>query len=201
MLDAKPRTLALLAVALACEPQTPADTTTTESTSAPAGSETTTASDDSGEVAALGIEVVEPALVDPDGGSQLLVHGTGFEPGMLARIAGVEVAALEWIDATTLRQHRRRLALRHGPSMSAKTQPGLVHFLRGSHAPRARRPGDGTGYAVTSGLVLREYRQPPPLPSFTDPSRGAASATQIVMTVFLLPPVAPCNTHRKRLRS
>jgi hypothetical protein len=42
MLDAKPRTLALLAVALACDPQTPADTTTsTESTSEPAGSDAT----------------------------------------------------------------------------------------------------------------------------------------------------------------
>ena len=106
MLDAKPRTLALLAVALACNPETPADTTTTtttESTSEPAGSDATTLNDDSGEVAVLGIDVVEPALVDPDGGSQLLVHGTGFEPGMVARIAGVEVTALEWIDAGALR--------------------------------------------------------------------------------------------------
>ena len=102
MLDAKPRTLVLLAVALGCNPETPADTAPA-STSEPAGSDTTTPTDDSGEVAALGIDVVEPALVDPDGGSQLLVHGTGFEPGMVARIGGVEVAALEWIDAATLR--------------------------------------------------------------------------------------------------
>ena len=104
MLDTKPRTLALLAVALACAPQTPASTTTeSTSTSAPPGSDTTRPTDDSGEVAALGIDAVEPALVDPDGGSRLLVHGTGFEPGMVARIAGVEVAGLEWIDAATLR--------------------------------------------------------------------------------------------------
>ena len=52
MLDAKPRTLALLAVTLACNPETPADTTTTGSTSEPAGSDTTTPTGDSGEVAA-----------------------------------------------------------------------------------------------------------------------------------------------------
>ena len=100
MLDAKP--LALLAIALACDPQTPAETTA-QSTSEPTGSDTTTPNDDIGEVIALGIEVVEPALVDPDGGSQLLVHGVGFEPDMVARIAGVEVVALEWIDGATLR--------------------------------------------------------------------------------------------------
>jgi hypothetical protein len=59
--------------------------------------------DDSGEVAALGIDVVVPALVDPDGGSRLVVRGTGFEPGMIARIGGIEVAAIEWIDAGELR--------------------------------------------------------------------------------------------------
>lgn len=105
MTDARPRTITaptLLAALFACASQPPAEDAAGDTAPPP---DTTTAPTDAegDEPAPLVIDAVEPALVDPDGGSQLLVRGVGFEPDMIARIAGVEVAELVWVDATTLR--------------------------------------------------------------------------------------------------
>ena len=84
----------LMLAALACDPASPPETTVQNSQPV---------MEEGGEAAPLVIDEVEPALVDPEGGSRLVVRGSGFEPGMVARIGGVEVAALEWIDAGELR--------------------------------------------------------------------------------------------------
>jgi hypothetical protein len=113
MTQTKPQTLApptaLVVAALACVPQ-PAQTTseppaetTAETTSEPPTGTTDVQTDQGGEVAPLVIDQVEPALVDPDGGSQLVVRGAGFAPGMVVRIGGVEVTTFELVDAGELR--------------------------------------------------------------------------------------------------
>lgn len=80
-----PSTVLVLA-ALACDPASPPETTVHNSQRV---------MEEGGEAASLVIDTVEPALVDPGG---RLAAGRarvlGFEPGMTARIAGIQVAVL-----------------------------------------------------------------------------------------------------------
>lgn len=86
-----PRALLSIAAALACDLPLPAEPP------APPG-------DEGGEEpAALVIDSVEPGLVDPDGGSRLVVRGAGFEPGMVVQIGGMPAADVEVVDAGELR--------------------------------------------------------------------------------------------------
>lgn len=56
----------------------------------------------SGGAAALGLDAVDPPLVDPLGGSRLLVSGTGFDASLSVSIGGVSVP-FETLSDTTLR--------------------------------------------------------------------------------------------------
>jgi hypothetical protein len=96
--------------ALGCDAPTPVDEETTESS--PGGSTGGTVptgggSSDSGESGesvpdGLVVESVAPGLVDPAGGSLLVIRGAGFNEDVAVRIGGVEVAS-EVVDEGELR--------------------------------------------------------------------------------------------------
>ena len=174
MTNARPWTLvapsALVLAALACDPDPPPQATgestgastgasTAETTGEPTGESGSQGSADEGGEVALGIDSVVPALVDPEGGSRLVVRGAGFEPGMIARVGGIEVAAIEWIDAGELRVTSPALLVA-GPSsleleLGSQTATSPLEVWSPAAIPGARV--FDAGHGVTAGAAAVEY--------------------------------------------